>query len=104
MYGLESETVNNIKAIFSKFDEIEKVVLYGSRAMGNYKTGSDIDLTLFGDNLSLRTIFAIQDELEELFLPYKFDISIYSKIENRDLRDHIKRVGKIFYQKKSQSV
>ena len=97
MNGLDVETEKKIKSIFSLFSEIDKVVLYGSRAKGNYKTGSDIDLTLYGKNLNLKTIYKIQDKLDELYLPYKFDISIYEHIDNPDLKEHINRVGKIFY-------
>jgi predicted nucleotidyltransferase len=99
MYGLDQEDIDNLKEVFSKFDAVEKVILYGSRAMGTYRTGSDIDITLIGKNLSLQTIFGIEDEIEELYLPYSFDISIYDRIKNEDLIDHIRRVGKVFYSK-----
>lgn len=99
MYGLDLDTVQNIQSVFSKFDAVEKAVLYGSRAKGNYKHGSDIDLTLFGDNLTLQTIYAIQDALDELYLPYKFDLSIHSQIDNAALLEHMERVGKLFYKK-----
>jgi len=99
MYGLDEAVIKNLKRIFSKFPAVEKVILYGSRAMGTYRHGSDIDITLFGNNLSNQTIFGIQDEIEELYLPYSFDISIFDRIDNEDLIDHIKRVGKVFYEK-----
>jgi hypothetical protein len=67
--------------------------------MGTYRNGSDIDITLLGENLSNQTIFGIQDEIEELYLPYSFDISIFDRIDNEDLIDHIRRVGKVFYEK-----
>ncbi len=99
MFGLDSEIIELIQEVFSKFEQIEKVVLYGSRAKGNFRNGSDIDITLFGKSLNLQTIYDIEQELEELYLPYKFDISIYEHIENPDLRAHIDRVGKVFYEK-----
>ena len=99
MYGLDEAVIKNLKRIFSKFPAVEKVILYGSRAMGTYRHGSDIDITLLGNNLSNQTIFGIQDEIEELYLPYSFDISIFDRIDNQDLIDHIKRVGKVFYEK-----
>ena len=77
----------------------EKVILFGSRAMGTYRNGSDIDITLLGKNLFNQTIFGIQDEIEELYLPYSFDISIFERIDNEDLIDHIQRVGKVFSEK-----
>ena len=99
MFGLDLGTVKKIKHIFLKFNGIEKVILYGSRAKGNYKTGSDIDITLLGDGLNLKTIYAIEDELDELYLPYSFDISIFSQIDNENLIEHINRIGKVFYEK-----
>ena len=99
MYGLDEAVIKNLKRIFSEFPAVEKVILYGSRAMGTYRNGSDIDITLLGKNLSNQTIFGIQDEIEELYLPYSFDISIFDRIDNEDLIDHIKRVGKVFYEK-----
>ena len=101
MYGLDEKVIKDLKEIFSKFPAVEKVILYGSRAMGTYRNGSDIDITLLGKNLSNQTIFGIQDEIEELYLPYSFDISIYDRIDNEDLIDHIQRVGKNFYEKES---
>lgn len=99
MYGLESETICKINRVLAEFDSIEKVILYGSRAMGNYRPGSDIDLTLEGKDITLQTVYALQDKLDDLYLPYNFDISIFNHIDNEDLIDHIRRVGKIFYRK-----
>ncbi|MDR9441823.1 MAG: nucleotidyltransferase domain-containing protein [Schleiferiaceae bacterium] len=97
MYGLKQQTIEAIRGIFSHHPSIEKVILYGSRAQGNYRNGSDIDLTLVGEQLTLNEQLAIDNELDELLLAYKIDLSIYHTIENKDLIDHIKRVGKVFY-------
>ncbi|PCI28547.1 MAG: hypothetical protein COB67_06095 [SAR324 cluster bacterium] len=96
-YGLKEETLLKIKNIFSKFEKVEEVLLYGSRAKGNYKPGSDIDLTLKGATLTLKDLNKISLELDDLLLPYTFDISIFHHIDNPDLITHIKRVGKTFY-------
>jgi len=99
MYGLKQKHINAINSLFKKYPNIERAILYGSRAKGNYSNGSDIDLTLIGDNLDLRTLFRIEVELDDLLLPYKIDLSILHKIENTDLIDHINRVKKIFYER-----
>ena len=100
MFGLKPDTIKKIQQVFSKFENIDKAILYGSRAKGNYKNGSDIDITLTGKDLNLNnSVYLIEEELEELYLPYTFDISIYSQIDNKDLIEHIKRVGKVFYEK-----
>ena len=103
MYGLKSHTIQTIRTVFARHRFITKVVLYGSRAKGSYHNGSDIDLTLIGEGLSLNDLFRVEAELDDLFLPYKIDLSLYDKIENRDLIDHIERVGMVFYQKEAIS-
>ena len=99
MYGLTEEVIQKIQAVFSNFSQIEKAVIYGSRAMGSHKNGSDIDIVFFGDDLHLDTTFRIEDKLDELNLPYTFDLAIFHNIDNIDLKDHIERVGKLFYEK-----
>lgn len=96
-YGLSEKTIQTINSIFAKFSEVQKVVIYGSRAQGNYRNGSDIDLTLFGENLSDDVLYKISSELDDSYLPYKFDISIFTEISNPSLIDHIERVGVVFY-------
>ena len=100
-YGLTSETVKKIRGVFEDFAEIEKAVLYGSRAKGNFKTGSDIDLTLYGENLSLHLLYEVGDALDDLLLPYTIDLSIFDKLNHAELCEHIERVGVVFYEKQS---
>lgn len=101
-YGLSKSTVEKIQGVFSRFPAVEKAVLYGSRAKGNYKTGSDIDLTLLGPALTPRLLAEIDDALDDLLLPYTIDLSIFDKLDHQDLRDHIARVGVAFYQRASK--
>ena len=96
-YGLKKESIEKVNRIFAQYDKIEEVILYGSRAKGNYKPGSDIDLTLKGKELNLKLLNKISLELDDLLLPYTFDLSIYHHIKQPDLIDHIVRVGKVFY-------
>lgn len=98
-FGLKESTIARIHGVFEKFPGLEKAVLYGSRAKGNYRPGSDIDLTLFGDQLSYDQLGDIEIKLDDLLLPYSFDISLFRQINNPDLLDHISRVGIVFYQK-----
>ena len=97
MFGLKYIHIKAIHSVLKKYRNVLIAVLYGSRAKGNYKNGSDIDLTLKGDNLDLSTLLKIENELDELFLPHKIDLSIFHKIENLDLIEHINRVGIVFY-------
>jgi len=96
-YGLSKEVIANINTVFAHHSEIQQVILYGSRAKGNYKNGSDIDLTMRGKNLNLEHLTTISNELDELLLPYTIDLSIYQQIDNENLINHIDRVGIVFY-------
>jgi len=97
-FGLKPDTIKAIQAIFEKHSKVEKAILYGSRAKGNYRPNSDIDLTLVGKKLTLTELFKIELEIDDLLLPYKIDLSILHKIENPDLINHIKRIGIVFYE------
>ncbi len=100
-YGLKNDNIEKIKAIFAQFSQIEQVILYGSRAKGNFKIGSDIDLALVGKNINLQLLNKIDLSLDDLLLPYTFDILIYRQIKNTELLEHINRVGKVIFQKNS---
>lgn len=97
MYGLDPEDIHQMHSVFEKYAAIEKAILYGSRAVGNYRHNSDIDLTLRGNGLTFIELLEIENALDNLLLPYKIDLSIYEKIDNEALRIHIDRVGKDFY-------
>ena len=98
-FGLEEATINKINSVFVNIPEIHEVIIYGSRAKGNYRAGSDIDLTLKGMNLTSNVLSQIADEIDKLNTPYLFDISIFERLNAPDLEDHINRVGQIFYKK-----
>lgn len=98
-FGLSATAVSLINGVFAKYPEVDKAILYGSRAKGNYRNGSDIDLTLFGSVSSYGLLVKILGDLDELLLPYTIDLSFYINIENINLKEHIDRVGIIFYEK-----
>ena len=99
MYGLKEIHINQITAVFASYPDIHKAILYGSRAKGNYREGSDIDISLVGEKLNLTILLRIETELDDLLLPYNIDVSIFDKIENQELVQHIKRAGIILYEK-----
>ncbi|MCL2792946.1 MAG: nucleotidyltransferase domain-containing protein [Spirochaetaceae bacterium] len=92
MYGISQNALEKIKAILFSVQGVESVILYGSRAKGNYKEGSDIDLTVKG-NLTFEDLVKMSVSLEDLNLPWKIDLSLYSQIKNENLLEHIDRVG-----------
>jgi len=99
-FGLKEEETKYIEKIISKFLEIEKVVIFGSRAMGNQKLASDVDIAVKGENISHQTILKIIDLLnEESPLPYFFDIINYNNIANIELKKHIDEKGVVIYKK-----
>jgi len=101
-FGLKQATLQKICAVFAQFPQVDQAVLYGSRAKGNYKNGSDIDLTLYGDeDLTLNVLSKIMDELDDLLLPYTIDLSIFRNIRDPDVVEHIRRVGVTFYERQA---
>jgi len=99
MHGLKNIHIEQMKSVFADYSDIDKAILYGSRAKGNYREGSDIDISLVGSNLNLNTLLRIENELDDLLLPYNIDVSIFEKIENKDLTEHIRRDGVVIYKK-----
>ena len=101
--GLSAGTLEQICATLARFPQVEKGVLYGSRAKGNFKPGSDIDLTLRGEGLTLSLLGDIDLALDDLLLPYEIDLSIYDQLGPAELVAHIDRVGRVIYQKSQTS-
>jgi len=102
-FGLEAKVLEQIHSILRRHPDVEKAILYGSRAKGNYHEGSDIDLCLSG-NISFASLGDIVDELDDLLLAYTIDVSVYDHLNNDALKDHIQRVGKVFYEGRSLAV
>lgn len=98
-FGLKQEDIDKINHVFTAYDGIDSVIIYGSRAKGNFKVGSDIDLTINENSLPFPKFLEIENTLDDLLLPYKIDLSLKRKITNIDLLAHIDRVGKLFYKR-----
>lgn len=98
-FGLSPKTITAIHSVFLKYASIEKVIIYGSRAKGNYRQGSDIDLTLFGDGITDAELAQVRMALDDLPIPYQVDLCLFIQLDHTGLQEHIQRVGKIFYEK-----
>jgi len=97
-YGLSDRTLDTLDAIFRKYPGIKQAVLYGSRAKGNYRTGSDIDLALMTDGTFTRTdLLRIAGDFDDSDMPYMVDVLVYGDLSNPDLKAHIDRMGKVLY-------
>lgn len=103
MSGLLDKDIHYILMAARKFEEIDSVILFGSRAMGNYKKGSDVDLAVFGEKVNDKVIYKLDEWLNEVYpIPYFFDIIQYEKISNERLRQHINDEGKELYRKENK--
>lgn len=91
--NLPEQVLEAVRTVIGRHPNVQSAILYGSRAKGNSKPGSDIDLTLTGNQLSFVELLTIETELEALDLPYSFDVSAYRQIINPALLEHISRVG-----------
>lgn len=94
IYGLRADIVEKIVQTIKKNLKIQKIILFGSRAKETYKKGSDIDISIVSEDLTLKELNHIKVMLDELMLPYKIDLLDYGRISNSDLKEHINRAGK----------
>ncbi len=100
-HGLTETTEKAICGILAQHPEVEKAVLYGSRAKGTHRLGSDIDLTLCASGLGPSLLARIESALDDLLLPYQIDLSLFANLTHPALLDHIRRVGLLFYERVS---
>ena len=99
MHGLTRRTLDGIAGVLSRFPEVEKATLFGSRAKGTCKPGSDIDLSLEGGALDWRSVGKIYDALDDLLLPYRFSLILFARNLDPDFAAHIERVGGCRFQR-----
>jgi uncharacterized protein len=95
--GLKDDQLEEIRNFAGRYPAIEKVIVYGSRAKGTYRPGSDVDLILVGKDLKLSDQLAFWNDLDDSYQPYFFDVAIHHHIKNESLLEHIDRVGKVIY-------
>lgn len=96
-FGLPEHALETVRDILASFPEVETALIYGSRAMGTQRPGSDIDLTLLGADLGEQQLSEISTRLDESDIPYLVDLSLHKDIDNAGLLAHIARVGQVFY-------
>ncbi|MFH1050585.1 MAG: nucleotidyltransferase domain-containing protein [bacterium] len=98
MLDLPKNSIELILEAIRSFSSIDEAVVFGSRAKGKKKRGSDIDIAIKGEQINLDVVSKLSSLLnEELPLPYYFDIIDYNAIKNEALREHINRVGQIIF-------
>ena len=102
-FGLSEEVINLLMSVFISVDKIEKVVVFGSRAKGNYRPGSDIDLAIFAADFTPNDLVNLLLKIDDLTLLYHVDCINYAAITNPALRRHIERVGEPLYVQQSDN-
>lgn len=99
MYGLTSEELNSVINMFLQCQHVERVLLFGSRAKGCYKPFSDVDLCIEGEDVTNDDIVSLKWQIDDLLLPYRFDLLVRQDVNNEELLNHIDRVGKVIYKR-----
>jgi predicted nucleotidyltransferase len=95
-FGLKVEDIKQISDIISSVPEVHQAIIFGSRAMGNYKIGSDVDIAIKGEKITHEIVTEIKYRLnEETTMPYFFDVVDYDKLQNEELITHIDQFGKV---------
>ncbi len=90
--GLSARDLGLIRDVLARHREVTGAILFGSRAKGTAQPSSDVDLALEGDMTALQAE-SIAGELDELPLPYRFDVKAAARIQHAPLIEHIARVG-----------
>ncbi len=99
-FGLTDRDMNTLRDILSKYPAVQKICVFGSRAKGIYKPGSDIDLAVMNDGVTESDISRMQSDFADSSLPYRVDLINYPTLKHPELKNHIDRVGVPIYQKK----
>jgi len=97
-FGLKAHQIEMIKQVLTKFEQIQEVWIYGSRARGDFGRSSDIDLCI-KDAIDFSVYLSVLTELDELFIPFKFDLVRFDKLDNPKLKANILLDGQIFYRR-----
>ena len=98
MFGLDENTLDGIRKVLKKYAPVEEARIFGSRALGTERPNSDIDLALLG-RLDATLVDRVKSDLDEIPVPYKFDVVGYGLVGHQKLKEHIDRFGKSFYQR-----
>ncbi len=98
-YGIPEDRLAKLLGVISRESRVEAIVLYGSRAKGNFRDGSDIDLCLDAPELDYSALMRLEDEIDDLLLPWKIDLAVRQRIDNPQLISHIERVGKTLFKR-----
>ncbi len=97
-FGLSQAALSGLRSVLAQHPEVRRAVVFGSRAKGNFRPGSDIDLALDAPGLPFEALLRIEQQIDDLLLPYETDLVLMTQIESQPLLDHIARVGMTLWQ------
>lgn len=100
-WGLSAPTLAAICTIFAGEPRVEKAILFGSRAKGTHRPGSDIDIALVGEGLDIDILGHLMRTFEESSIPYQVDLILFAMVDHPPLREHIDRAGQLIYERKT---
>ena len=103
-FGLKTMEMDKIIMSIATIDGVDKAVIYGSRAKGNYKPFSDVDISLVGKSLSYSDLLRLHSIIDDLLLPYEIDLNIFDLIQNENLKEHILRCGRVIYESRNKGI
>ena len=99
-FGLHQSDLEIVLSVINEFPQVQEAIIFGSRAKGTHRNGSDLDIAIKGEELNLEIVSIISYKLnEETTLPYQFDILDYHSIHNPELTNHIDRIGVSIYKR-----
>lgn len=97
-FGLNDSVIEEFCSVFKRYKNIKTILIFGSRAKGNYREGSDIDLAAVGEGVTVAQLLTILTDIDDLELLYTVDLLDYQKVQGTPIGDHINRIGQVFYQ------
>lgn len=96
-FGLKNQEIRALRDVLASVPEVEEAIIYGSRARGTNRISSDIDMTLKDSNLTYLQLALLDAKIDDLYLPYFVDLSLFSMLKDKDLVESIEREGKVQY-------
>jgi len=104
-FGLDKSIIEKLNKIFAKYEEVERVCIFGSRAKGTYKKTSDIDIVLYGDKLTHTINTKIYYDIDDLYLIYKIDLINFNSLKETDkIRESILKEGVEIYAREFKTI
>lgn len=98
-FGLSERIRADFERVFTQYQAIERVLIFGSRAKGNARAGSDIDLAVVSSGMTDAEFARLWSEIDDLPLVFKVDLLHWDRLANPALQDKIQREGVSFYER-----